>query len=375
MVARPAPRPAKKTVKKASAKKTTPAKTRPADLNKDGKVTPRERQRYTVKRTPPAVRKRATTAARQGGYTDANFDFIPDKDKLSRQELAAQYQSAVGVVYSVPELKGLFEQGINEGWTPDRMQAAVQNSNWFRGNNEYARTAWAREATGGADWLASLDNARQAVLGAARQAGADVSPQEAEALAKRYIYEGWGENGRQGFLMEALSQEISYLPDERGVSRMVGEAGNLADTLRSSAYANGVSYTDNWYLSAAKSVAAGLTSADDWDRDIRENAASLWPVYADKIRAGVNVYDLASPYINTMASEFEMSPNMVTLNDPYVREALTGIDEQGNPTPMGLWDFQKKLRKDPRWMNTSKAQNEVTGVAGRIMQMFGVMGG
>lgn len=101
----------------------------------------------------------------------------------------------------------------------------------------------------------------------------------------------------------------------------------------------------------------------------------MWPVYGDKIRAGVNVYDLASPYIQTMAQEFEISPNDISLGDPYVREALTGVDDQGNPVAMGLWDFQKKLRKDPRWMNTSKAQNEVTGVAGRIMQMFGVLGG
>lgn len=343
-------------VKKAAAKKTAAAQKR-------------------AERVPAATRRQATTMARQGGYTDANFDFIPDKDKLTRKELAAQYQSAVGVIYSVPELKGVFEQAINEGWTNDRMIAAVQNSDWYRNNNEYARVAWAQEQTGGADWKVGLENARSAVQQAATAAGASLTPAEADALARRYIYEGWGEDGRQGFLMQALSQEITYLPDDRGNARLVGGAGELADGLRQLAYANGMNYSDSFYLSAAQSVAAGLTTAEDWERDMREQAASLWPVYGDKIRAGVNVFDLASPYIQTMSQEFEISPNDINLGDPYIREALTGVDDQGNPVAMGLWDFQKKLRKDPRWMNTAKAQNEVTGVAGRIMQMFGVLGG
>lgn len=331
---------------------------------------PRPKERVSA-----ATRRAATRAARQGGYTDKNFDFQPDRDKLSRKELAAQYQSAVGVIYSVPELKGLFTQAINQGWSTDRMVAAVQNSEWYRSNNEYARTAWAQEQMGGADWSAAMENARNAVQQAAVSAGASLSPAEADALAKRYIYEGWGQDGRESFLMQALSQEITYLPDDRGNARMVGGAGELADGLRQLAYANGMNYSDSFYLSAARSVASGLTTADDWERDMREQAATMWPVYGDKIRAGVNVYDLASPYIQTMAQEFEISPNDISLGDPYVREALTGVDDQGNPVAMGLWDFQKKLRKDPRWMNTSKAQNEVTGVAGRIMQMFGVLGG
>lgn len=328
----------------------------------------------------PAAKKttqqqRAAKAAREGGYVDKNFDFIPDKDQLSREELAAEYQNAVGIIYTVPELKGIFEQALDQGWSPARMQAAIQNSDWYRNNNEYARTAWAQEQIGGADWQTNLQNAQQTVMTAARAIGADINEQEAAALARRYIYEGWSEPSRQGLLRQALSEEISYLPDARGVSRMVGAAGTLASDLRSLAGANGITFSDNWYLSAAKSVAAGLSSAEDWERDIREQAASYWPVYGDKIRQGMNVYDLASPYIRTMAEEFEIDPNQINLNDPYIRGALTAMNDKGDFVPVGLWDFQKKLRQDPRWENTSKAQNEITSVAGRVMQMFGLMGG
>lgn len=322
-----------------------------------------------------STKKQATKAAVEGGYTDANFDFIPDKDQLSRDELAAQYQSAVGIIYTVPELQGLFEQALDEEWSPAQMQASIQNSEWFRNNDQYARTAWARETLGGADWQANLSEARKAVQIAAAQMGSDVTDEELNALAKRYVYEGWGESTRRGMMMEALSGEITFLRDERGQTSMRGTSGTLADNLRTLARANGVSFSDNWYESAARSVASGLSQESDWERDVRKQAASLYPVYSQKIEQGLNVYDLASPYINTMAQELELDPNQITLNDPYIRSALGGMSDSGDFTSMGLWDFQKKLRNDPRWENTSKAQNEVTSVTGRVMQMFGLIGG
>ena len=317
----------------------------------------------------------AAAAAAKGNYVDKNFDFIPDKDQLSREELAAQYQQAVGIIYSVPELQTIFTQALDEGWTAAKMQAAVQNSAWYRENDQYARTAWAQEQMGGADWKSAQDDARVTVESIARQMGADVTPEELTALTKRYIYEGWGQRaGGKQMIANALAKEISYLPDSRGQMNLMGAAGQLSDNLKNVARANGMTFADNWYQSAAQSVAMGLSSAQDWERDIREQAAGMWPIYGDKIRQGMNVYDLASPYIQTMAQEFEIDPNNITLNDPYIRQALTGIDQQGNPSATTLWDFQKKLRNDPRWLNTSKAQNEITSVTGRVMQMFGLMG-
>ena len=205
--------------------------------------------------------------------------------------------------------------------------------------------------------------------------GSSLTEPEIEALARRYVYEGWYESTRTNMLAKALSEKISYVPDERGRTRLTGGAGNLEDSLRDLSRANGIYYSDNWYLSAARSVASGLTTADDWERDVRETAASTWTAYADQIRNGQNVYDLASPYINTMAQEFEIDPSTITLNDPYVRSALTSTDDKGTPVPLNLWEFTKKLRNDPRWENTQKAQNEITSVTGRVMQMFGLMGG
>jgi hypothetical protein len=327
-----------------------------------------------------AAQKQARANAKAGGYTDANMDGQIDVDRLSREEMAAQYQSAMGLIYSVPELNPLFSKAVKQQWSTQKFSAAVQNSDWYRNNNEYYRQAWAAENFGkvdgqtGADWNASMENARLAVQQTATQMGAELSPQELDALSRRYLYEGWNDPARGQLMATALSNEITFMPDERGNTSLMGESGNLQDDLRAIATANGLSYTDNWYESAAKSVAAGLKTANDWERDVREQAAGNWGVYADKIRAGANAYDLASPYINTMAKEFEMDVNSISLDDPYIRQALTGVNDKGEPAATSLWEFQKKLRSDPRWMNTAKAQNEITGVTGKVMQMFGLTG-
>ena len=55
-----------------------------------------------------AAQRQARANAKAGGYKDANMDGVVDPDPLSRDEMAAQYQSAMGIIYSVPEITKIF---------------------------------------------------------------------------------------------------------------------------------------------------------------------------------------------------------------------------------------------------------------------------
>ena len=293
-----------------------------------------------------------------------------EKDRLDRAELEASYKSAVGIIYAVPELQQLFEDALNSEWTAASVKAAVQSSDWYRANNEYFRTAWAKASIGGADWTATQETARLAVQAAATAKGRTLTAAELEANTQRYIYEGWGEVGRQQLLNDALAVGLTTGTD----GFMAGAAGDLQQTLKDVANRNGLPLSQGYYESAAKSVASGLTTENDWIRDLRAQAASLWPSYADKINAGVDVGDLASGYVNTMANTLEINASEISLNDPSIREALSSFDDKGNPLPMGLWDFQNKLRNDPRWMNTKQATDSISETANTVLEMFGLRG-
>jgi len=292
------------------------------------------------------------------------------KDQLDRAELEASYKSAVGIIYAVPELQQLFEDALNSEWTAASVKAAVQSSDWYRANNEYFRMAWAKASIGGADWTATQETARLAVQAAATAKGRTLTAAELEANTQRYIYEGWGEVGRQQLLNDALAVGLTTGTD----GFMAGAAGDLQQTLKDVANKNGLPLSQGYYESAAKSVASGLTTENDWIRDLRAQAASLWPSYADKINAGVDVGDLASGYVNTMANTLEINASEISLNDPTIREALSSFDDKGNPLPMGLWDFQNRLRNDPRWMNTKQATDSISEMANTVLEMFGLRG-
>jgi hypothetical protein len=89
---------------------------------------------------------------------------------------------------------------------------------------------------------------------------------------------------------------------------------------------------------------------------------------------GVDARELASGYINVMSETFEIMPNDISLDDPYIRQALTTTDDKGNARPVGLWEFQQKLRNDPRWMGTKQAEDEISGIANDVLKMFGFVG-
>lgn len=301
-----------------------------------------------------------------GNRKDKNPTKAPPKDRLTREELAQQYGYALQLIYSVPELQRLFEQAVNQQWTRDKFIAEFQNSAWYNNNDQFYRRAWTAEQMGGGDWQNGLREANAAVQQAAAQAGADLTPEELAALSRRYVYEGWGAPGRDVFLSQALSEEITFLPTDRGGVTARGKAGNFVDNLRSIATANGLRYSDDWYLSAARSVNSRLTTEDDWIRDLREQAASLYPNYGDQIRAGISAQDLASPYINLYAQTMEVSPYEITLNNGDVKRAML----EG----MGLADFQQMLRDKPEWMNTKQAEDSVSEISLRVMKMFGLVG-
>jgi hypothetical protein len=121
-------------------------------------------------------------------------------------------------------------------------------------------------------------------------------------------------------------------------------------------------------------VATGLTTDEDWLRDMRAQAASMWTPWSDKIMSGVDAYDLASGYISMMAQTMEIDPESISLNDPRLMKAIMHVDDKGNASPIGLYDFQMMLREDPAWMQTKQATDSVSSIGMDVLRMFGFQG-
>lgn len=92
----------------------------------------------------------------------------------------------------------------------------------------------------------------------------------------------------------------------------------------------------------------------------------------DKVGAlldeGVDLNAVYAPYKNLMARVLEIQPDSIKLDDPTLRAAI-GPDKE-----MPIYEFERALRKDPRWQYTDTARQEVSDIALGVLQDFGFTG-
>jgi hypothetical protein len=285
------------------------------------------------------------------------------QDRVSMQLLGRDYNFAFKILSSNPEIQALFEDAVKLNQTPQAFEASVKGTKWYQEiGGEYARKAWFSKTMGGADWDDQMVQARDIIQRTATQLGANLNPDDIDTFAERYLFEGWNVQGRQGLMQSALASKVE---SDRG--GQIQTRDQLAQVARD----NGVSVSDQWFNEAAQSIAMGRSTAADYEMWLRDQAAAKHPLYADKIRQGMSVKSLASPYTMRMAEILELNPESIDLSDPYLTQALGEVDEKGNPKAMSYTDFENKLRNDPRWEQTTNGKNTLMNTAQKMARDWG----
>ena len=289
------------------------------------------------------------------------------RDTLSQDQWTAQYGFTAAQMAVDPDLQDLARKAWEGQWDKSRFDLELRETNWWKTKSKYARQYLMNAANPDSpDFQQLMQNSYEYVRKTARTMGVNLTDAKIRDLSVQSQMNGWYEQENAYQLERAILDSPSE--GEYG-----GDIARNGDSLRALAYANGVQYDEGWFDSAGRSIAYGATDEQYWQDKIRQSAASMFPVFADQIAAGANVGDIASPYKRIMGEVLELNPNEITLNDPLILGALTNYSDKGQPYATNLSDFKRSLRRDPRWINTDAAQNEVTGLVGKMMQMFGVM--
>jgi hypothetical protein len=152
-----------------------------------------------------------------------------------------------------------------------------------------------------------------------------------------------------------------------------GFAAEQLSTLKELAGSFGMQYDEGWYNTAATNVLTGKDDIETYKQYVKDQAKSKFPTLSAQLDQGFTVRQLASPYIQTMSNILEIDPNTIGLNDVYVNQALTGLNDKGEPSTKPLWQFEQDLRKDPRWNFTKNAQDSLMGTARKVLQDFGLV--
>ena len=167
-----------------------------------------------------------------------------------------------------------------------------------------------------------------------------------------------------------LQELVRKLP-EYSEKKTAAKSLTLQD-LQKTARANGINLETNFGSDVIQSWINRVDSGEDVDifkNIIRKTATVGLPDNIAKlVDSGIDLESVYAPYRKTMSSILEIPYDTITLDDPTLRSAI----DQGQV--MTLYDFQRQLRKDPRWQYTDNAREDVSSVALQVLRDFGFQG-
>jgi hypothetical protein len=177
------------------------------------------------------------------------------------------------------------------------------------------------------------------------------------------------------FLEEKIKGQLATgMQEINELSIPEGPSGKYFVALKNLAADNGLMLSDTAAISYANKIVAGQVDENTIFNTLRESAANAFPSLADKIKAGIDVKTLADPYIQSMSNILEVPDTAIDLFDPKIRNAMAFTLPDGKVGTKSIYDFEKELRKDPRWQYTNKAREQAASVATTVLRDFGFMG-
>lgn len=287
--------------------------------------------------------------------------------QLSMDELASQYGLSSALINSSSELKSLFKKAVAGSWSADLFSAKLKNTKWWSTQSDTLRQYITLKYTDPASWKQKYAATQAAVNALSVQVGLGdllhgnaTNKKTLAAAVYNSLALGWTDDRVKDWLGSKTSIQ-------GGV--MWGEAGEAFDKLHEIAYLNGMTYK-TWYASEARRIASGRDTIESAEAAIRAQAAAKYSAFADQIKAGQNVMDLASPYIQSVAKILEVPDTDIGLTNSHVSKAMTA--NKGGQA-QSIWEFENSLRQDPTWKKTQNAQDSAMSTAHQVLQSLGMV--
>ncbi|HET7640863.1 MAG TPA: hypothetical protein VFK47_19295, partial [Ktedonobacteraceae bacterium] len=271
----------------------------------------------------------------------------------------------VAALYAtVPDIKNIADQAVKYQWTPSHIAAAIQNTPWYATHSETARQAIASMQTDPSTWNQTITNLEATMRAMAAQLGATITPQQAQQFAVDAIMGGYSQD------QAVLNQKFSEFIKPVSGNHFGGQAGSYEDQIRNAMRDLGVFMPEDQLDSQIQQIIAGKQSVNGVTGQLRTQSASMYPAYSTQINSGMNVSDIAAPFVSRAEQLLEQGPGSINIQTPLIKNALQ-YTENGQPTAMPMYSFENSVRKDPRWLATDNAQDAFMSNAHKILTDFG----
>lgn len=286
---------------------------------------------------------------------------------MSAQEAATRYGYAVTFFQSVPELLTLFNRAMAEQWTPERFAGAFQDTAWYKTHSEAYRQIYAQKIQDPATYQQNVAQQKASIQDTAGALGVQLDAVTVSKLTDDSLAQGWTPQQLRNHL-------ATLVKVVQGTGHFAGQAGDIEGDLRRMAESYALPISDATLLARVRGIAGGDSTLNDYQAQLMSQAQMMYPGYAEQIKNGMTLRDIANPYIEQMAQLMEMDPANITMFDQNIQQALMGKGQKGadgKEVGFSMYDFQQQMRRDPRWSKTKQAQDVTSAAMLKVLSDFG----
>lgn len=325
---------------------------------------------------------------------EADFDKIQEKvaagagitglNKQEQEILRKKYGFAWSIFANDTSgsLFRLLGRAIKQDYTADMFIAELAGTRWarerdqdeeayyvFENQNKRPNGEFLPEYT---NTLARLkDRVKQEVM---RQTGQLINPDEYESDIKLW----WQNNFSRANSAVDLGNFVKglFVKKFEDLVELGGTLGDDQDKVRAYAADMGINLSDSQTAAYARRIALGEGTIDTIEDDIRAQAIKLYPGLKKSLDSGVSVKDIADIYINQTARLLEINPERISLTDTkgpgkFVSQALNYMGQDGMPSQMPLYEFNRLLRSSEDWQKTENARDTYMDFGLKLAQKMG----
>jgi hypothetical protein len=304
-------------------------------------------------------------------YLPPNIDFAwlasqnpstpPDWEKAAIELYGGYYE----VIKNIPELRTLIGKSMAGGWSEDKFQYELEQTDWWKTTTASAR-AWEQEKIRDPKTLQTrIDNQTAAIRDQALTLGLRIDDASLAKLAEDSLKFGWSDQ----VLMNSVGMEA--MKSQGGVSQL--RQGYYGQTVKAIAGNYGVPLSDTVMNQWVAKLASGQENEASFQAYVRDLSKNLYPALSGGFDRGLTFGQMTDPYAQVASNILEIPQAQVDFTDPKWAAAFTMRDNKGQQMQMSFGEWSDYLRTNPAfgYEYTDGAQQKAYQVANELARMFG----
>ena len=134
-----------------------------------------------------------------------------------------------------------------------------------------------------------------------------------------------------------------------------------------------LSVDENAMRLAAKKIAMGQMTLEEYNVQLQQLAKKEYPSFADRFDKdpSLTTRDIASPVVNLLAKIWEKDPTEIRMDNPIVMSYMNFAGPDGKGKQPSMYDILLKAKSDPQYEFTQAANNDARDAAVGLARAFG----